>query len=461
MEQNKNTKIIQIFIAVLLILSLGTFGYYFIEDGWSLFESFYMTVITITTVGYGETRELSLYGRLFTVVIIFMGIGIVALSAGQLASFIINREIKSLLGREKITKQLKKLKNHFIICGYNNISKGLCSDFKKRNIPFIVISNEINESIMTDDGFIILCGDATKDDVLLNAGIKGAKGLVVCSNTDVDNLYISLAGKELNKDIKIVTICSDPQVESRMIRAGADVVVYPLKLGGEQVAKEIMHHYGKETSTAGGKDNSVYGFYLEYYFHFEDEHTTVNEIKKKLSVEHILALILENGDKIDNPNDEFIVSKNDSLILVMHDQSQKIRINKKQEVLKWSSNLSVGIIALDKDHKHLIDLINKIETALKNNESKRAVNQVFDEIFEYTIIHFNNEEVLFEKYDYPEFDWHKKIHQGLLKKVTELDAVRSFISPESLVAFLKSWIKHHIMEDDKRYSDYLVSKGAK
>ena len=133
-----------------------------------------------------------------------MGIGIVALSAGQFVSFIINREIKSLLGQEKITKQLNKLKNHFIICSYNNISKGLCNYFKKRIIPFIVISNEINESMMTDDGFIILCSDATKDYVLLNAGIKGAKGLVVCSNTDVDNLYISLVGKELNKVLELL-----------------------------------------------------------------------------------------------------------------------------------------------------------------------------------------------------------------------------------------------------------------
>jgi voltage-gated potassium channel len=460
-DENKNNKILQILIAVILILIIGTTGYYLIEDDWSLFDSFYMTVITITTVGFGETKELSLYGRIFTVIIIFIGIGIVALSAGQLASFIINREIKSILGREKIQKKLKKLKNHFIICGFNNISRGICSNLLKREIPFVVISEIEDDILECSENMLIVKGDASKDDFLIECGVKRANGVVVCKNSDADNIYISLAAKELNANLKIVAISSDPKVENRMVRAGVDFVVYPLKLGGEQIAREIMRHLGKKSRVSGGIEDAVYGYYMEYYCHFDDQSTTVKKIKDKMSAVTVLALVLEGDEVINNPIDESIVSKNDSLILVSDKNTEDKNTGSECGLFKWESFMSVGVLSLDKDHQHLVNLINKIENAVKNKESRRVINQVFDEMFEYVLIHFKHEEILFEELNYPGLELHKKIHNELLLKVKDLDSKRAFIRPESIISFLKSWIKHHIMEDDKKYSDYLISKGAK
>lgn len=461
-ESSDSVKIFQILIIVLVIIIIGTLGYYFIEKGWSLFDSFYMTVITIATVGYGETHELSTSGRIFTVILIFIGIGVVALSASQLAALVINREIKNILGKEKLQKQLNKLQNHYIICGLSNITRGICDTLCIMGFPFVIIENDSSkiDLITEKDKYLFVKDNPTNDSTLVKCGVKRAKGLIVCTESDADNLFISLAGKEFNPQIEIVALGSDPKIEDRMTRAGVNKVVYPLKLGGGQVAEEIFRHLGKKGHGSGKNEGALYGFYLEYYSHFEEEASTVREVIDKFSAVSVLSLKTAGKEVIDNPSLELIVHQNDSLILVMNEKKINANGRKPLHILKWSSSMSVGIVTIDKEHKHLVDLINKIDTSIERDETRSAINQVFDEMFEYVLSHFNHEEEIFEKYGYPGIAEHKKIHKELINQVKELDSQKAFIKPESIASFLRLWIKKHIMEEDKKYTEYLVSKGA-
>ena len=457
--KNSNTKIIQIFIVAIAVVVIGTLGYYFIEDGWTLFESFYMTMITITTVGYGETKSLGVNGRIFTVILICFGIGVVALSASQLASFIIGREIKNIFGKEKLNKQLKKIRDHYIICGYNKISSGICHKLKEESIPFIVVDFNKEEPLVSTEmsKILHLNEDPTKNSSLLKVKIKEAKGLIACTESDSTNLYITLAARELNPEINIIARGTDPRVEARMIRAGADNIVYPLKLGGEQIASIIYQHLKKDIVDQDKIQSDVHGFYMEFYRHFDDEDISLENVLKKTSATRAVALKIMNDEIIENPPLDSIVSKNDSVILVKNINSEDLS---KHETLVWNSEMSVGIVSFDKDHKHLINLINKIELSGKNKDTRRVIFQVFEEIFEYVLVHFEHEETAFKKYDYPGLIEHRQIHNEIINKVKDLEKQKDIISPDSIIAFLKSWIKHHIMEEDKKYTTYLKEKGA-
>ncbi len=458
---SSNIKIIHILLVVIGVIIIGTLGYYFIEDGWTLFESFYMTIITISTVGYGETKDLGLYGRIFTVILICIGIGVVAMSASQLASFIIGREIKNIFGKEKLDKQLKKIRDHYIICGYNKISKGICQKFTEENVPFVVVDFGNEEAVALSDisDFLYINEDPTKNSTLKKVKIEEAKGLIACNDSDSNNLYIALAARELNPDINIIVRGIDPKIEDRLIRAGADNVVYPLKLGGEQIASIIYQNSTKDIGNIKKEvtHRDVHGFYLEFYRHFEDENITIDSILKRTSAIKAVALKVSNEEIIENPPINSIVSNNDSVILVKNINFEDLS---KHETLVWCSGMSVGIVSIDKEHKHLVGLINKIELSSKNRDTRSVIFQVFEEIYEYVLVHFEHEEELFEKYDYPELLEHRKIHQEILDKVKDLDKQKNVISPDSITAFLKSWIKHHIMEEDMKYSAYLKGKGA-
>ena len=134
---------IQITIVIVLIFALGTFGYYLIEDGWTLFESFYMTAITITTVGYGEVKPLSDMGRWFSVFLIFAGLGAAGLFAGQLAKTFLENNFKDIFGVNKMKKEIKLLHDHFIVCGFGDIGFSICSVLSEAIIPFVIVeSNE-------------------------------------------------------------------------------------------------------------------------------------------------------------------------------------------------------------------------------------------------------------------------------------------------------------------------------
>jgi voltage-gated potassium channel len=178
-------------IVILILLFAGTTGYRLIE-GWSFLDALYMTVITITTVGYGEIQELSRAGKIFTVFLIMSSFGIMGYIVGGIAQTIIAGQIRTALGRRKLEKKVKRLKNHYVLCGYGRIGSFIARQFDDEDIPFLVVEKESEKiKLIEEDGFPYVEGDATDDEILISAGVERAKCLVAATGSDADNLYIT------------------------------------------------------------------------------------------------------------------------------------------------------------------------------------------------------------------------------------------------------------------------------
>jgi voltage-gated potassium channel len=231
--------LVVVFVASLL--SFGTMGYRAIESGWSLGEAFYMTVITISTVGFTELHPLSPQGRLFTVLLILLGLFTISIIGACGARLLIDNEVKNVLGRKKMKKDIAKLKDHYVVCGFGRIGSVICHDLNKAGLGFVIVEKSSALVQQAEDlGYRIIKGDATSDPVLKEAGLDRAHTVVAALNSDAHNLFISLAAREINADIRIIARGEESGIESRLLRAGANVVVSPLKLGGSQIAHMIL-----------------------------------------------------------------------------------------------------------------------------------------------------------------------------------------------------------------------------
>lgn len=235
------TNKLRLALAVLFtVLIAGTLGFYFIE-GWSLLDSFYTAVTTMTTVGYGDFAPRSVAGKIFTVAVIIFGVGMMLYSFSLMAELFVESRLLRILGRGKLQKTIDKMNNHYIICGCGRIGFLICRELAGEKTPFVVVDNnpEVIQKIQ-DEGFIYCKGDATQDKILIDAGIKRAKGIVCVLPTDAENLYVILTAKELNNEIYILSRSEEEESEHRLVRAGADRVMSPYTLGGSRMAMAIL-----------------------------------------------------------------------------------------------------------------------------------------------------------------------------------------------------------------------------
>ena len=225
---------------LLFVLSFGTFSYHQIEK-MPFFEAFYMTIITISTVGFKEVEPLSPYGRIITIIIICAGITIGAHTAGMMMRMLVEGELKKSFGRIKMEKQLAKLRNHYIICGFGRIGGLICKELHAMNIRFVVIENDpLVIEKLEEENFLYLPLDSTSEETLIKAGIMDAKGLVTAVTNDADNVFIILTAKGLRPDIFVLSRSSDVKNEGKLIRAGASRVVSPYLIGGRRMAQMLI-----------------------------------------------------------------------------------------------------------------------------------------------------------------------------------------------------------------------------
>ena len=220
-------------------LLFGTIGYHTVE-GMPLFEAFYMTVITISTVGFNEIMPLSIYGRILTILIISIGIAIGGYTIGTLLRMFIEGELSKTFGRRKLNKNISALKGHFIICGFGRIGTVICKELSTENISFVVIEEDpTRNEELESEGYLYINMDATSEEALLKAGILNAGGIVTAVRSDADNVFITLTAKMLRPDIFVLSRASDVKNEAKMIKAGASRVVSPNLLGGRRMAEML------------------------------------------------------------------------------------------------------------------------------------------------------------------------------------------------------------------------------
>ncbi len=226
--------------AVAVVVATGTIGYVLIE-GWSTLDALYMTVTTVTTVGYREVGSLSDGGRVFTLILIISGVGTLFYVLGNVARMLIEGELRGILGEYRAGTKVKTLEQHYIICGYGRMGRRICKELQAKPLPFVVIDKDPTALAgLAETGVLAIEGDATQDEVLIRAGIERAKGLVSVVRTDMENLYIVLTARGLNKDLHIVARAGEEGSEQKLLRAGANRVTSPYLIGGLQVAHALI-----------------------------------------------------------------------------------------------------------------------------------------------------------------------------------------------------------------------------
>lgn len=230
--------LITIFALILGVITFGTLGYMIIED-LDFLNALYMTIITVATVGFREVKELSEAGKIFTIMLIFSGFGVFAYAMTTGAKILIEGEIKEVFKKRKMKKEIDALKNHYIVCGYGRMGKILCKEFKANKVDFVVIE-KFEENVKDEEDILYLVGDATKDEILREAGIERAKGIITLLPSDAENLYVVLSARYLNPKIYIVARATDEEARMKLKMAGADKAVSPYYIGGLRIAHSVL-----------------------------------------------------------------------------------------------------------------------------------------------------------------------------------------------------------------------------
>ncbi len=221
------------------IIAVGTIGYAIVED-MPVFDALYMTIITMSTVGFSEIKPLTTAGRMLTIGIIVTGISVLTYTAGRLMSMLIEGELQQLYGRRKLVKNIEKMRDHYIICGYGRIGRIICKELAADKIPFVVVDESPEKADdLEQAGYLYLNLDATREDTLKAAGIDRARGLVTAVQSDANNVFITLTAKGLRPDLFVLARASEEQNQTKLIRAGVSRVICPYQIGGKRMAQVL------------------------------------------------------------------------------------------------------------------------------------------------------------------------------------------------------------------------------
>ncbi len=223
------------------IFCIGIIGFILIE-GYSLFDAYYMTVITVATVGFQEVHPLSDAGRLFTSFLIITSFGTFAYALTSLSKYVIDGEFNRYFKNYKVNSEIQQLKDHIIICGYGRNGRQAAQVLKKHNKRFVVIEqkSDVIEGMNKKYENLVVQGDSTRDEVLIKAGIHRAKALITTLPIDADNLFIVLSARSLNTSLTIISRASDDNSDKKLKVAGANNVIMPDKIGGAHMASLVM-----------------------------------------------------------------------------------------------------------------------------------------------------------------------------------------------------------------------------
>ena len=306
-------------IYFIALITIGSVGFYLIGgDEWSFIDSMYMTILTLSTVGFGEVHPLSEIGKLWAILLIIFGVSGFAYIVYELGSELI--QLNTYRSRT-MRKKISKLQLHYVICGYGRMGAIIASEFQKKNISFVII--EINDSKIIDiqeNGYNHIHGDATLDETLINAGIIDSKGIVVVLDNDQDNLFVTMSARNLNQDSYIISRCSKQDTGNKLKRAGANKVVNPYITGGHRMAELLISPNIDDIVTIESPDNISVDFSIEEVsvknFNILNN-KTINElnIREKYNLA-IVAIINKDRSKQLNPGPDVMLSSNQKVILI-------------------------------------------------------------------------------------------------------------------------------------------------
>jgi len=310
-------RILYVALAITAILVIGTVGFMLIE-GYSVFDAFYTTLLTMTTVGYGDSLHPA--GRIFNSFLLVVGVTTILVAIGAMTQSIIEAEFGELLGKRRNKRMIEKLRNHYIICGFGRVGRGAASELQKAGVPFVVVDiddDRVERAISA--GMLAVAADSTRDETLRAVGVTHAKGLVCALATDADNLFVLLSAKFLNPQIYVASRAAEENAEAKMRRAGADAVFAPYDITGHRLAQALLRPHVVQfldftTKTAGLK------VVIEQVQVDAGSSMVAKTIRESQIGHHfgviVLAILKGDGEMLFNPPADMAITAGDYLIVM-------------------------------------------------------------------------------------------------------------------------------------------------
>ena len=309
-------RLILIGIALALVLSFGTGGFMWIEH-YPVFDAFYMTLTTVTTVGYAEIRGLSHAGRVFNSFLILFGVTTIFLAVGAMTQTAIELELNQFFGKRRVKSMIEKLENHIILCGFGRVGRGAAEELRKAGASFVVIdNNEERVERAIKSGMLAVLADASRDETLRDVGIARAKGLIATLASDADNLFVILSAKTLNPNLQLSARIAEESSEVKMRRAGADFVFAPYNSTGHRMAQALLKPHVLQFldfTTQQGVEVEIEQVRISEGSAFAGRQLGDIDIRREAGVA-ILAVRKSNGEMLANPSSDLHIDAGDHLI---------------------------------------------------------------------------------------------------------------------------------------------------
>ena len=318
-----NRRILFAMAAVLVAIAFGAAGFYLIE-GWSILDSLYVAVQTVTTVGYGDRTPATQNGRIFSTVFMLAGVGVVLYALTTTVHAIVQSELVATFGQRRISRRMKKLRDHFIVCGAGRVGSHLVRGLLGSAEAFIVIERDPQKvAELTDLGVIVLVRDATLEESLREAGVQHARGLAACLPDDADNVYVVLTARDLNPQMHIVARAAEEQAEPKLIRAGANRVVAPTIIGGHRMAMALTKPAVDDflgSITANKLELAFEQLEVDAESILVGQKLSETNIRSELDIV-VVSIRRSDGQILFNPSGEAMIQNGDILIGIGHAES--------------------------------------------------------------------------------------------------------------------------------------------
>lgn len=306
-------------IILVSIFSIGTLGYMLIED-WGFLDALFMTVISLTTVGYQEVKTLTTAGRIFTIFLLLSGAGVLVYSVSMLLSFMLEGELGSLMRRRKMEKQIGSLKDHYIICAGDEIGEYVIEEFIETEQPFVLVTSEKNLIDKFRENTLYVEGNPTEDEFLIKAGIKNAKGLISVLNEDKDNLFVVLSARQINHGIRIVSQAVDKDSVTKIKKAGADEVISTNFIAAMRMASAMIRPavvtFLDTMLRQTGEPLRVEEAIIAHSSPLVNKTLRTSKIAEETGLMVVAIKDATNGSFVYNPKSDYVFHGDDTLIVI-------------------------------------------------------------------------------------------------------------------------------------------------
>lgn len=305
--------------AFVLLILVGTLGYALLE-GWSWHDALFMTVITLSTVGFGEVQPLTPVGELFTIVLIIMGVGGAAYTFSTVADYIVAGELRGFLRRQRMVRQIAQMDEHYIVCGYGRVGRQVAAELSASGSDVVVVENDLRETEDLEEREVVhIVGDATEDEILRQAGIATAKGLCTCLPDDAQNVFTVLTARTLNPNL-IIIARSNASANDRKLRiAGANHVISPHVIGGHRMATQLLNptvvEFMDVVMSTGSMELWVEEIVIRVGSSAEEKSLEESQLRNRTGAS-VLAVRRGSGQLITAPDASFIMRAGDRMIVL-------------------------------------------------------------------------------------------------------------------------------------------------